>query len=201
MDRLDWNQRYAGRDFVWTVEPNRFVKAEAASLAPRRVLDLACGEGRNSVWLAEQGWTVTGVDFSDTGIEKARRLAEARGVAARVACEVADVTAYRPEKGAFELVVICYLQIPAAELALVIAGAAKALAPGGTVLIVGHDAANLDRGYGGPKSLEVLYRTERIVAALGEEILIEKAGTVERPVETEEGPRVALDCLVRGRRR
>lgn len=201
MDRLDWNQRYAGRDFVWTVEPNRFVKAEAASLAPRRALDLACGEGRNSVWLAEQGWTVTGVDFSDTGIEKARRLAEARGVVARVACEVADVTAYRPEKGAFELVVICYLQIPAAELALVIAGAAKALAPGGTVLIVGHDAANLDRGYGGPKSLEVLYRTERIVAALGEEILIEKAGTVERPVETEEGPRVALDCLVRGRRR
>ena len=76
MGREEWNRRYAGSELVWTAQPNRFLVAEAGDLPPGRALDLACGEGRNAVWLAERGWQVTGVDFSDIG---AREGARARG--------------------------------------------------------------------------------------------------------------------------
>ena len=78
MDRADWDERYAGSELLWSAEPNRFLVAETAGLTPGRALDLACGEGRNAVWLARRGWQVTGVDYSEVAIEKARRLASAR---------------------------------------------------------------------------------------------------------------------------
>jgi SAM-dependent methyltransferase len=80
MDSIEWDRRYGGRELLWTGEPNRFLVAETAALRPGSALDLACGEGRNAVWLAEQGWRVTGVDFSEVALEKARGLADARGV-------------------------------------------------------------------------------------------------------------------------
>jgi 2-polyprenyl-3-methyl-5-hydroxy-6-metoxy-1,4-benzoquinol methylase len=67
--REDWNARYAASELLWTAEPNRLFAAEIAGLEPGRALDLACGEGRNAVWLAEQGWRVTAVDFSDVALE------------------------------------------------------------------------------------------------------------------------------------
>jgi len=78
MDSVAWDQRYRQQEFVWTSEPNRFLVSETQSLAPARAIDLACGEGRNAVWLAERGWRVTGVDFSSVAIEKARQLEAAR---------------------------------------------------------------------------------------------------------------------------
>jgi SAM-dependent methyltransferase len=80
VDREDWNRRYAGAEFMWTADPNRFLAAEVAELPPGRALDLACGEGRNAVWLAEHGWEVTGVDFSEAGLGKGAKLAEERQV-------------------------------------------------------------------------------------------------------------------------
>lgn len=79
-DSAGWDRRYAGSELVWTSEANRFLAAEAEGLAVGRALDLACGEGRNAVWLAQRGWQVTGVDFSQVGLDKAARLAEQRGV-------------------------------------------------------------------------------------------------------------------------
>ena len=72
MDRQRWDERYGGADFVVPTEPNQFVVAELAGLAPGRALDLAAGGGRNSVWLAGQGWSVTAVDFSRAGLDHAR---------------------------------------------------------------------------------------------------------------------------------
>jgi 2-polyprenyl-3-methyl-5-hydroxy-6-metoxy-1,4-benzoquinol methylase len=63
--REDWNARYAQKELIWTAEPNRLFAAEVEGLEPGRALDVACGEGRNAVWLAERGWQVTGVDFLD----------------------------------------------------------------------------------------------------------------------------------------
>ena len=80
VNRDDWNRRYEGAELVWTARPNRFLVAEAAGLVPGRALDLACGEGRNAVWLAEQGWQATGVDFSGVALGKAQLLAESRSV-------------------------------------------------------------------------------------------------------------------------
>jgi len=200
MEREHWNQRYVGKTFLWTVEANRFVAAEVADLAPGRALDLAAGEGRNAVWLAEQGWAVRAVDFSDVAIEKGKQLAAARDVADRVDFEVADLRAHEPEAHRYDLVVLLYLQLPQAQLVPIVQRAARAVAPGGTFLVVGHDTANLTNGYGGPRHPDVLYTADEVVAALGEELTIEKAGPVERPVETDEGPKVAIDCLVRASR-
>ncbi|AOU98424.1 methyltransferase [Acidihalobacter yilgarnensis] len=195
-----WNQRYADKAFVWTANANRFVAEETAGLPPGKALDLAAGEGRNAVWLAEQGWQAHAVDFSDVAMEKCRRLAVERQVAERVTCEVADLHDYAPTPGAYDLVLLIYLQIPQDELAPVIARAAEAVAPGGTFLLVAHDSANLKDGYGGPQNPDVLYTAEQVLVALDDRLDIEKAGVVERPVETDNGIKVALDCLVRGKR-
>ena len=194
MDREEWNRRYAGRELLWTGEPNRFLVAETAALRPGSALDLACGEGRNAVWLAEHGWRTTGVDFSEVALEKARLLADSRGVEAEWIA--GDLLAYRPEPRAFDLVIVFYLQVPAAERRAVVRAAAEAVAPGGIFLLVAHDSSNIEQGHGGPQEPEVLYTAEDVVADL-DGLRVERAERVERPVQTPDGERVALDALVR----
>jgi SAM-dependent methyltransferase len=75
MHAAEWDARYAGKNLVWEAEPNRWVVEVCAGLPPGRALDLACGEGRNALWLARQGWRVTGVDFSRVALERAGDLA------------------------------------------------------------------------------------------------------------------------------
>lgn len=197
--REEWNRRYAGRELLWTGQPNRFLVAEVAALPPGRALDLACGEGRNAVWLAEQGWQVDGVDFSDVALAKARELAAARGVEAR--WSQADLLAYRPEPAAYDLVLLFYLQLPESERRQIVRAAADAVAAGGTLLLVAHDGSNLDHGHGGPTNPAVLYTAADVVRDLdGSGLEVERADVVRRPVETPQGERVALDALVRARR-
>lgn len=199
MDKEDWNSRYAGAELVWTATPNRFLVAETAELPAGRALDLACGEGRNAVWLAARGWRVTGVDFSEVALEKARKLAEAGGVDGDWIA--GDLRHYRPEPRAFDLAILFYLQVPADERRTAVRAAAEAVAPGGTLLLVAHDSANLAEGFGGPRDPAVLYTADDVVADLdGTGLRIEKAERVERSVETETGTRVALDVLVRATR-
>lgn len=199
MDSASWDRRYGGRELVWTGEPNRFLVAETATLAPGRAIDLGCGEGRNAVWLAERGWEAIGVDFSPVGLQKAAELAAARGVS--VDWVVADLLDYRPDPRAFELVLIFYLQVPAAERRPIVRAAAEAVAPAGTLLLVAHDSSNLQRGYGGPQDPAVLYTAPDVVDDIdGTGLQIERAECVERSVQTPDGERVALDALVRARR-
>jgi 2-polyprenyl-3-methyl-5-hydroxy-6-metoxy-1,4-benzoquinol methylase len=154
MDSVAWDQRYRGRELVWTSEPNRFLVSETQSLTPARAIDLACGEGRNAVWLAERGWRVTGVDFSNVAIAKARQLEAARRV--HVDWVVADLLDYRHEPIGFDLVIVFYLQVPAGKRTTILRAAAAAVAAGGTFLLVGHDSSNIERGYGGPQDPVVL---------------------------------------------
>jgi SAM-dependent methyltransferase len=191
--REDWNRRYAGSELLWTGEPNRFLVAETEALPPGRALDLACGEGRSAVWLAERGWDVTGVDFADVGLDKARGLAAARGV--DPTWVQADLLEYDPPREAFDLVAILYLQLPADERARVLRAAAAAVAPGGTLLVVAHDRSNLEHGYGGPQDARVLATPEEVAADL-DGLEVERAAVVER----RDGDLVALDLLVRARR-
>jgi SAM-dependent methyltransferase len=198
MDQADWDRRYAGTELLWTARPNRFLVAETESLAPGRALDLACGEGRNAVWLAECGWRVTGIDFSEVALAKARRLATSRGVEAEWVA--ADLLHYPIAAAAFDLVLVLYLQLPAEERGQIVRNAARAVAPGGTFLLVGHDSRNLEHGYGGPQDPSVLYTAEDVAADL-DALAIERAEVVERPVETPDGTQaVALDVLVRAQR-
>jgi SAM-dependent methyltransferase len=199
MDSQAWDSRYADPELLWTAEPSRFLVQEAGGLRAGRALDLACGEGRNAVWLAQHGWRVTGVDFSKVGLKKARRLAASRDVSAEWAA--LDLLEYRPERAAFDLVAICYLQVPAAQRRQIIQTAAGALASGGTFLLVGHDASNPEHGYGGPQDPAILYTPGEVTADLaGTGLEIERAETVQRPVSTPDGERISLDVLVRARR-
>jgi SAM-dependent methyltransferase len=197
MRREDWNERYRGSELVWSARPNRFLVAETAGLVPGRALDLACGEGRNAIWLAEQGWQATGVDFSGVGIEKARARARDRSVEADWI--EADLLEYEPPPAAFDLVILFYLHLARADLAPVLEGAAAGVAPGGTFLLVGHDSANLTQGYGGPQDAAVLYSPADVAKHL-DGLEIERAETVVRTVDTDDGVREALDVLVRARR-
>jgi SAM-dependent methyltransferase len=200
VDRQQWDERYSGVGFEWSVHANQFVVAELSGLSPGRALDLAAGEGRNSVWLAERGWTVTAVDFSHVGLDKGRKLSAARGVEdGQVDWVVADLSDYEPARDAFDLVLIAYLQVNAALRARVLAGAAAALAPGGTLLVIGHDLTNLTEGVGGPQYPEVLCTPEAIIAELpGLRIL--RAERVRRSVERDGVTATAIDTLVRAER-
>ena len=200
MDSQQWDERYSGAQFEWSMHPNQFAAAELAGLTPGRALDLAAGEGRNSVWLAERGWSVTAVDFSRVGLEKGRKLGAARGVGdSQVDWVVADLSAYEQAREAFELVLIAYLQVTAALRARVLAGAAAALVRGGTLLVIGHDLANLTEGVGGPQSPDVLYTPEAITAELPG-LRIVRADRVRRTVERDGGQATAVDTLVRAER-
>lgn len=196
MDATEWDQRYADRPLVWSAGPNQFLAEEVADLAPGRALDLACGEGRNALWLAEQGWQVTGTDFSPVAIDKARQRAERQGL--EVAFHVADATDPAPG-GPYDLVIVFYLQLVAEQRRGAHRNAAGALAPGGTLIIVGHDRDNLDRGVGGPSSPEVLLSVDGVLADLeGTGLEVERAEQVTRDVEQEDGTMAtAIDCIVR----
>jgi SAM-dependent methyltransferase len=204
MDADAWNTRYAGSELVWSAGPNQWVESELAGLPPGRALDLACGEGRNALWLAGLGWQVTASDFAEQGLAKgraaqARLEATGRPLAVDWVCADATAATWPPE--AFDLVVISYLQLTADLRREATRRAAAALAPGGTLLVVGHDTSNLADGWGGPQEPAVLFTAADVlddVAGLGLEVV--RADRVERHVETAEGPRVALDALVRLRR-
>ncbi|KAA0232935.1 MAG: hypothetical protein JJLCMIEE_03448 [Acidimicrobiales bacterium] len=203
MDSGDWDERYRSSEFVWSVTPNRFLVAETAGLTPARALDVASGEGRNAVWLAEQGWMVTAVDFSEVGMEKGRKLAESRGV--EVQWILADVTEYQPRPSAYDLVIVLYLQLPADSRRRAFGKCVSGLETGGLLLYVGHDLDNIEHGYGGPQAPEVLTTPEamtELLTTLDQETEIEiiKAERVIRQVETEEGTREAIDTLILARR-
>ena len=195
--REDWNARYAHKELLWTAEPNRLFAAEVSELEPGRALDIACGEGRNAVWLAERGWAVTAVDFSDVALRKGARFAESRGV--DVDWVVADALEYEPEPTAFGLVAVLYLQLPHEELVAALRRASGAVAPGGTLIVLGHDTTNLVDGYGGPKDVSVLFAPDDVTAAL-EGLVVERAEKVERTVVLDEGEATAIDALVRATR-
>jgi len=209
VDARAWDERYAASELVWSAGPNQFVAAELADLPPGRALDLAAGEGRNAIWLARRGWTVTAVDFSRVGLEKGRTLAGDTPV--RWVC--ADATRW-DEPAAYDLVVLAYLQLAADERRAAVRAGWASLVPGGTFLLVAHDSTNLTEGTGGPQDPDVLMTAEDVLddlAAAGAAVEVVRAERVARevggepagpPGETERGhgeepARTAYDCLVR----
>jgi SAM-dependent methyltransferase len=195
MRREDWDRRYAEVENLWAAKPNRFLVAEVSDLPPGRALDLASGEGQNAIWLAGLGWRVTGVDYSEVAIAKARARAERDDASVEFVC--ADLVSYEPQPESFDLVLLLYLHIPTEERRVVLERAAGALAPGGTFLLIGHDRKNMTDGVGGPSDPAILYTPDEIAGKLPG-LEIEKAERVFRDVRGEE--RHAIDALVRARR-
>jgi len=199
VDQSQWDELYAGTELVWTAEANRFVVEELAGLTAGRALDLGTGEGRNAIWLAERGWQVTAVDFSAVGLAKAAELAARRGVTG-VRWVEADLREYQPGPAAYDLVLLAYVHLPPDEFGALLQMAASALAPGGTLLVVGHDVDNIAHGHGGPQDPRILHRVQDVVAALPG-LAIQRAEQARRPVLTGDGERAAIDSVVRAQRR
>lgn len=189
-----WDARYAATESLWTFEPNRFLVRETEGLAPGRALDLACGEGRNALWLAARGWQVTAVDFSAVALDRGRERADRDGLT--VDWVEGDVLEWVPPERGFDLVAILYLHLRDAQLRPVLGRAADAVAPAGTLLVVAHDATNITDGHGGPQDPALLYTPADVTAAI-DGLEVELAERVQRPVSTPSGERTAIDALVR----
>lgn len=199
MDARSWDQRWLDKRLHAHGEASPVVLAALEGLAPGRALDLGCGSGRHAVWLAERGWRVTAVDFSQEALRQAReRAAE---LAVDVAWIEADLVAYEPAEAAFELVLIAYLHVPAHDRRAILAKAEAAVGPGGTLLLVGHDLTNIGTGAPGPTSPAVLYTPADIVPELPA-LDVGRAEQVRRRVELEDGSTAeAVDALVLATRR
>jgi len=201
MRAADWDAKYAERELVWSVGPNVFVEKYAASLPPGRALDVAGGEGRNAIWLADHGWDATVADFSRTALDRAAHLWDQREGShpdtGRVHVHEVDVVREPLGDQEFDLVVVCYLQVPAQERRAALRSAAAAVAPGGHLLVVAHHTDNVADGYGGPQGLDVNYTEADVVADLeGTGLTIDRSERVARFVSTDGGERRAWDALV-----
>jgi SAM-dependent methyltransferase len=163
-----WESRFSQEGHLFGTAPNAFLKAQAHRLRPGLdVLSVADGDGRNGVWLAEQGLNVHSVEFSPTAIKKAKALAEARGVAIRA--EQADLFDWAWPAEAYDVIVVIFIQFaPPAERKRMFEGMKQALKPGGLLLLEGYGPKQLDYGTGGPKLLDWLYTRALLEDAFGD---------------------------------
>ena len=166
--RAFWDERFAAPEYIFGREPNRFLVSQAALFQPgAAVLDLATGEGRNAVWLAQRGCRVTGIDISPKAIEKARRLGAESGVEVRF--EVEDVRQRSWVADAFDAVVTIFIQFAApAERRSVFEGMQRTLRPGGVIVLQGYTPKQLEYKTGGPPHAEQLYTRELLQASFGD---------------------------------
>jgi 2-polyprenyl-3-methyl-5-hydroxy-6-metoxy-1,4-benzoquinol methylase len=133
-----WEERYSGEEKIWSGNPNPQLVAEVSGLTPGTALDVGCGEGGDVIWLACQGWRVTGADFSANGLARAARHAEDAGVADRTDWWQVDARAFSADGRSFDLVTSHFLHPPDGGMVDVTRRLADAVAPGGRLLVVGH---------------------------------------------------------------
>ena len=133
-----WEERYSGEEKMWSGRPNAQLVAEASGLTPGTALDVGCGEGGDVIWLAEQGWRVTGADFSANGLARAAQHAEEAGVAERTEWWQIDARTFDAQGRTYDLVSSHFLHPPDGGMVDVARRLAQAVAPGGHLLLVGH---------------------------------------------------------------
>ncbi len=168
-----WNERFAASDYVFGKEPNAFLVRQKDRFSPgMKVLAVADGEGRNGVWLAEQGLDVLSMDGSQVAVEKAQKLAKERNVALHTQC--ADWKAWDWPSEAFDAVVAIFIQFTGPEdRALMFERMKRALKPGGLLLLHGYRPEQLAYGTGGPKAVENLYTEPMLREAFADMQILE----------------------------
>ena len=167
-DRAYWEDRYGQPGRAWSGRPNAALVAEVAQLAPGRALDVGSGEGGDALWLASRGWLVTGVDISQNALDKAAALAREREDVdpARLTWQQADLTGWSPTRASFDLVTAHFMHLPLVDRERLFPALADAVAPGGTLLVVGHDADALPGGAGRHGDPGMLFTVDEVVGRL-----------------------------------
>ena len=202
MDSNTWDQKYSTEEFIYTKVENRFVVELCKDLdgTNKRAIDLAGGEGRNSVWLAKRGWQVENIDFSEVALGKYVAFAEEEDVLENCSSNCADALSFIPLVTPVDLAVIAYLQIPENDLATAIQRLSAHVVAGGTLMGVWHSRDNLEGGFGGPRDPKVLPNVETITQALaGTGLEIEVLENRDGQIQTKEGlkPSVTLVLLAK----
>lgn len=194
--RAFWDERFADADgSLYGSRPNAIVKAVVKHLDPGDALDLGCGDGRNAVWLAESGWSVTAVDISPVALSQARR----RAASAELELETveADLRHWRPVPDSADLVVLSFVHLPQPERGELHRKAAQALRPGGRLILVAHAVENLSGGVGGPQDAALLPSVDEVVHEL-RGLIIDRCQLIARPIGQVE--QYALDLVAMARR-
>ncbi len=167
-ERDRWQTRFGAPGYLFGKEPNAFLAAQAHRLRGlRTAFTVADGEGRNGVWLAEQGLDVLAIDFSPAALAKAEALAKERGV--RLRTEVADVTTWRWPPDAFDVVVAIFAQVVLpAERTAFFNNLKRALKPGGLLIMQGYRPEQINYRTGGPPEAERMYTRELLETTFGD---------------------------------
>ncbi|TFC90545.1 class I SAM-dependent methyltransferase [Cryobacterium sinapicolor] len=202
--RRYWEDRYAAPGLAWSGQPNPVMVTEVGLLKPGRALDVGSGEGGDALWLARHGWHVTGIDIAATALEKARAHAEADDpkAAARIDWQQHDLTAWSPKRQGFDLVSSQFMHLPEPARTTLFRSLATAVAPGGTLLVVGHDADVDDLSQRRKHLSGLTYSVDDILAAIdGEDLRIEVAESRSRQARNRgAGSATVHDVVVRASR-
>ncbi|MEO6942855.1 MAG: class I SAM-dependent methyltransferase [Terrimesophilobacter sp.] len=185
-----WEDRYGAPGMAWSGNPNPVLVTEAATLTPGRALDIGSGEGADAFWLAQQGWRVAAVDIAVNALEKSRARAESLDpdAASRIDWQQHDLTEWSPKPRSFDLVSSQFMHLPEPTRTSLFRSLAAAVAPGGTLLIVGHDAS--DAGNDSPHKRhleELMFSVNDVLAAIKDDGLrVEVAESRLRQTTSEE---------------
>jgi SAM-dependent methyltransferase len=204
-DEQSWEERYRSNPAVWSGRPNPQLVAEASHLAAGAALDVGSGEGADSLWLASRGWQVTAVDFSTTALQRGAAHADALGadVAGRIRWVHADLTTWAPAEGHFDLVSAHFMHLPATPRQALFARLATTVAPGGTLLIVGHHPSDMQTTMPRPPMPDLFFTAEQVSDSLNPDqwdVLV--ADARPRPASDPEGQKVTIhDAVLRARKR
>lgn len=195
-----WDQRYSSAPALWSGQPNPHLLEEASDLQPGSAIDVGAGEGADAIWLAEHGWTVTAVDVSGVALDRGATQADTLGpaVAQRISWKKVDLSAWTPEPASFDLVSAHFLHLPSSERRTIYRGLMNAVAPGGTLLIVGHHPSDLSTTIQRPPTPDLLFTPDDITDDLDEGWTIVVADAQPREAIDSEGtPTTIHDTVVR----
>ena len=198
MDKAFWDGKYSVDEYIYTKDVNRFVKEHLSDLPAGKMIDLAGGEGRNTVFFAERGWQAENIDLSPVGLVKCEKLAKERDVQELVFTTNASASEFVSKLAPVDLGVIAYLQIPQADLEIAVARLVENIKPGGVFFGVWHAIENLKDGFGGPQNPDFL-PSETSMTALLSSLPLEIQFVTNRDgqVQTKEGlkPSITLTAM------
>jgi SAM-dependent methyltransferase len=205
MDAGYWNELYGSKESLWSGRPNTQLVEQVQGLEPGTALDVGCGEGADAIWLAQLGWSVTGIDISVVALQRAATHAADAGpdVARRIEWVRGDLDKYTPEPASFTLVTAQYMHLPTLDRIALHGRLGRAVAPGGTLLIVSHDPTDLETTMGRPPLHDFFATAADVAGSLNPEeweIVIAEARPRQAPDPS--GDQIAIhDAVVRAQRR
>jgi SAM-dependent methyltransferase len=198
-----WDERYSTADSIWSGNPNPHLVDQITGLTPGTALDVGSGEGADAIWLAEQGWQVTGADISEVGLDKSAARADRAGVGDRITWLQADFLTWDPAPRQFDLISAQFMHLPRAAVEALHRRLAASVRPGGTLLIVSHHPVDMEAGIGHQRPLDLFITAEEVAEKLDPaEWQFDVVDAPAREMTDADGNVVTLhDALLRATRR